>query len=546
MSPRSLGGYSPPIVIVARADWLDEVRNQRLWHQVLSLTQMALRNEAYLLLGWHHDQRPHVVGLAAEQSTAIPAGIAFSAAHAWAPASKLLALLDGSHPSSAVRTLGPIVSHSPRPHAGSRVMADLERRLDALMAADIAAPPFSRHDEVAPSDRAFAFNHSVGQLRQVEVRHRHDGTRNVGVILPWVGLGGMDLILLALSSVLAANPRNRVHLLSSENGTLEISEEFASCFATINPTPHLPDREQAVRAFMEDMDVLLLANSDTAIRLLPSVRSRTAPTTLVFIQNVEVTKDQVLAGWLYPLARQYDASIDGYVVPARRTADQIVGFGVAAHKVLVVPNAPIYRPPNGWDLEQSAGPRSTGLPERPLRILYAGRFDRQKGMDRLGRILEGLEQHRIPVEARLVGRVVLDAEPVPTGPNVVIEPPTFDAQSMSELFEWADCLVLPSRWEGLPLVMLDAMAFGVPVITTDVGGIPEYVSDGEECVLVEDELGDAHVIERFVETLVKLHGSPHFLDGVRQRAHRWVSRLTWPSILEQIETAFPMMATTTQ
>ena len=178
------------------------------------------------------------------------------------------------------------------------------------------------------------------------------------MILPWVGLGGMDLILLALSSVLAANPRNRVHLLTSEAGTLELSEEFASCFATINPTPALPDREQAVRAFMEDMDVLLIANSDTAIRLLPSVRSHTAPTTLVFIQNVEVTTDQVLAGWLYPLARQYDSSIDGYVVPARRTADQIEGFGVAAHKVLVVPNAPIYRPPTDGIWSDQPPPRS--------------------------------------------------------------------------------------------------------------------------------------------------------------------------------------------
>ena len=50
-----------------------------------------------------------------------------------------------------------------------------------------------------------------------------------------------------------------------------------------------------------------------------------------------------------------------------------------------------------------------------------------------------------------------------------------------------DLLVLPSLWEGMPNVILEAMAQGVPVLATKVGGIPELIEDGKDGFLIESK-----------------------------------------------------------
>ena len=65
--------------------------------------------------------------------------------------------------------------------------------------------------------------------------------------------------------------------------------------------------------------------------------------------------------------------------------------------------------------------------------------------------------------------------------------------------QWAKCLVLSSRTEGLPGVVLEALGAGLPVVATDVGGVSDVVIDDETGLLVEP--GDIEAMARALERL---------------------------------------------
>ena len=129
-------------------------------------------------------------------------------------------------------------------------------------------------------------------------------------------------------------------------------------------------------------------------------------------------------------------------------------------------------------------------------MLYLGRLDHQKGLDRLLRVIELTKNKNINITWRVVGSAIIqdsDDEFLLSELKGItnIEPPIFDTDRLTEVFEWADILFMPSYWEGLPLTILEAMRTGTVVCAADVGAIREAVEDGSTGYLLPNLPTDA-------------------------------------------------------
>ena len=85
------------------------------------------------------------------------------------------------------------------------------------------------------------------------------------------------------------------------------------------------------------------------------------------------------------------------------------------------------------------------------------------------------------------------------------------------LMQAADAYVLSSAWEGLPMVLLEAGASGLPIVATDVGGTREAVLDGETGLVCPP--GDSDALTAAMTRLMDLEPSERIAMGEAGRAH---------------------------
>ncbi len=155
---------------------------------------------------------------------------------------------------------------------------------------------------------------------------------------------------------------------------------------------------------------------------------------------------------------------------------------------------------------------------RPFRILYVGNWSRRKGADLLGPIMEMLgpgyelsytadangasKGARLPANCRCVGRLT--------------------SKQVTLAYLAADVLLFPSRLEGLPLSVIEAMATGLPVVSVARSSLPEVVVDGETgfLIAVDDVAGLANAVRRISKDATLLETMSR---GARRRAEEMFS-----------------------
>lgn len=125
-------------------------------------------------------------------------------------------------------------------------------------------------------------------------------------------------------------------------------------------------------------------------------------------------------------------------------------------------------------------------------ILCVSRLDPEKGIQYLIDAIHILvHRYNHNVVLNLVGRGRLELElkeqvkQLDLDKHVVFKGYITHGEELLNLFKSSSCFILPSLWEGLPQVLLEAMACGTPIIATDVGGIPNLLQNEKNGLLVK-------------------------------------------------------------
>lgn len=171
-----------------------------------------------------------------------------------------------------------------------------------------------------------------------------------------------------------------------------------------------------------------------------------------------------LRTWTARKLQLYGRHANAVIALSRFAQGHLLDYGFRPEQVTVLPNfSPLQAP--AVDVKNGEY------------VAFAGRLNAAKGVDLLH---ECARQSDVPI------RIAGDGDPAwnnDAADNVEYVG-LLSRDEMLDFYRKASCVVVPSRWyEMCPLVILEAMSLGIPVIASEIGGLPELVEHGENGLL---------------------------------------------------------------
>lgn len=374
---------------------------------------------------------------------------------------------------------------------------------------------------------------------------RAPGGRAIGIVQPLHSRGGVERVLLRQATVLR-RAGWQPHLFVTQARGIDILPGLQDAYASIHwlsvtgreawPDPGRPyfgaevsgfgDQPGAADALgaLAGMEVVVNTHALAGHALAARLRSLGIRTVL----GLHLTERGPLGEPLGQAhtALAYEHAYDLATVISGRLRAWCLAQGWPESKLMLLRNAPGY--------ESSAAPplRARG---GKLRAIFLGRLDAQKGLERLAATIAATSDW---VDWRVAGKPILDGAPPELG--VVIEPPAETAAELDALFAWADVFYLPSRYEGVPLTILEAQRLGCVPLATDVGAVDEIIRHGEDGWLLPGQADDATIVAAAVKALGTLAADRALLArlsaaaAARLEAARWEDTMRdWMDWLER-------------
>jgi glycosyltransferase involved in cell wall biosynthesis len=160
------------------------------------------------------------------------------------------------------------------------------------------------------------------------------------------------------------------------------------------------------------------------------------------------------------------------------SADWVFSFGgkikEIVHAKVGVPNSQIIEIPNGISGSWMTDADQINM-YKPRRFIYVGRYERGKGIQELLSAMLAVLKNGEPAELHIVGPIPYQLQS--KHPAIFYHGAKSSELGVQQVLRSADVLVLPSYSEGMPTVILEAMACSCAVIATDVGAVRSMVND---------------------------------------------------------------------
>ena len=370
-----------------------------------------------------------------------------------------------------------------------------------------------------------------------------DGRFHIGFVMPMVEFGGVERVALNIAAALkAAGMVPHLFVLEARNilFSAEWQEVFESVtflgdpdFATWGPGQTLyqgtvvsdwarwGDHGDAL-GMMAWLDAALNFHGGAISGVMGQLRRFGVRTGLSLHLND-------LSGFGRPVGNAYlglafEHAYDMVLPCSHQLGEWCHAMGIPEEKVVPVPNAPSFALPGGV----MRRPRAAGA---PLRVIYLGRLDAQKGLDRLTATLRRAKAEGISLRWRLIGKAVTDGgAALPEDIAAMLAPPILQGHMIAAALAEADVFFLPSYYEGLPLTVLEAMRSGVVPVATNVGAVREVLRDGENGALLDG----ADVVGQAVAALQRLAGDDALLARLSAQAMADMAGRDWAQAVQPL------------
>jgi glycosyltransferase involved in cell wall biosynthesis len=376
-----------------------------------------------------------------------------------------------------------------------------------------------------------------------------EGKRTVALLVPNASFGGAEKVVYAAARELKA-AGYETHLFVLGTSRMDVIDEFDSSFDYIHfwdegvpawggsgsflgqdfiAEGHSVDWE-ALKGQLSGFDLVINNHVMAAHPLIARLRSE-GTRTACYLHVIDNTAFKRPAGQPFA-AIAHEHCYDAFLTCSEQLKIYLHSYGVPHEKVFAVANCASFSVPPKVLAEVLAVRRIERKDDR-LRLLYMGRLDQQKGIDRLAATLAELRASNVPFDARAIGGEILADSSVSWSERlkdlgVDVRPPVFASKDLIKALGWADILVMPSRWEGAPLMIAEAQQLGCVPIATAVGAVDELISDGEDGILI-NAASDPQVVREMARIIEEVARNRSRLAPLMEGCIRTAARGSWAS-----------------